>query len=268
MAAEPGAAHSVRCHGHLVIEMNVDVLVALAAGEAGGSQAVLQPFDGGDANPPVVQVRSRAAFGGEHLLPDGIVNHPGDDLAGLFQPERHVEHREAVGEIGGAVQRVDKPAVFRGALVTAALFGHDAVRGKVGAQALDDQLFAGAIGLGHQVEIALQLEGDAALEIVGQQGARLARDLHCCLQVRHALGLFREVLDVVFENEQVGFTLAGQADEGLVVILDDANHFLSVFQLDSDRRRILDQLFEIFCLFKRLFRRARGFSWRWRSGFS
>jgi hypothetical protein len=65
----------------------------------------------------------------------------------------------------------------------------------------------------------------------------------------------------VLENKKVGFTLAGQADEGLVVILDDANHFLSVFQLDPDRRRILDQQFEILCLFKRLFRRARGFPW-------
>jgi hypothetical protein len=152
--------------------------------------------------------------------------------------------------------------------MTTALFGHDAVRGEVGAQPFDDQLFAGAIGLGHQVEIAFELEGDPALKIIGQQGTRLARDFHRCLQVRHALGLFREVLDVVFENKKIGFTFAGQADEGLIVILDDANHFLSVFQPDSDQRRILDQLFEIFCLFKRLFRRARGFSWRWRSGFS
>jgi hypothetical protein len=72
----------------------------------------------------------------------------------------------------------------------------------------------------------------------------------------------------VFENEKVGFTLSGQADEGLVVILDDANHFFSVFQPDPDQRRILDQQFEILCLFKSLFRRARGFSWWWRSGFS
>jgi hypothetical protein len=71
----------------------------------------------------------------------------------------------------------------------------------------------------------------------------------------------------VFENEKVGFTLTGQSDEGLVVILDDANHFLSVFQFDPDRRRILDQPLEILRFFKRLFRRAR-FSWWWRSGFS
>jgi hypothetical protein len=79
------AADSVRCHGHLVIEVDVDVLVPFAAGETGGSQAVFQPFDSGDANPPVVEVRPRTAFRGEHLLPDGIVNYPGDDLAGLFQ---------------------------------------------------------------------------------------------------------------------------------------------------------------------------------------
>ena len=48
--------------------------------------------------------------------------------------------------------------------------------------------------------------------------------------------LFRDVLDVVFEDEQVGLALAGQADEGLVVILDDADHFLAVLQLDADRR--------------------------------
>ena len=152
--------------------------------------------------------------------------------------------------------------------MAAALFGDDAVRGEVGAQAFHDQLFAGAVGLGHQVEIALEFEGDAALEVVGQQRAGFARDLHGCLQIRHALGLFREVLDVVLEDEKVGFALAGQADEGLVVILDDADHFFSIFQLDPDQRRILDQLFEILCLFKRLFRGARGFSWRWRSGFS
>jgi hypothetical protein len=71
----------------------------------------------------------------------------------------------------------------------------------------------------------------------------------------------------VFENKKVGFTLSGQADKGLVVILDAADHFFSVFQSDPDQRRILDQPFEILRLFKRLFRRAR-FSWWWRSGFS
>src|ERR1035437_6813551 len=38
-----GAPDSVRCHGHLVVEVDVDVLVPLAAGKSGGSQAILQP---------------------------------------------------------------------------------------------------------------------------------------------------------------------------------------------------------------------------------
>ncbi len=240
-----------------MVEVNVDVLVALAAGEAGGGQAVFQAFGGGDANPPVIEVGSGAAFRGEHFLADGVVNHAGDNLARLFQAERDIEHGEAVGEVGGAVQRIDEPAEFRGALVAAALFGHDAVGGEVGAQAFHHEFFTGAVGFGHQVEIALEFERDAPFEIVGQQCARFARDLHRCFEVRHALGLFREVRDVVLEDKKVGFTFAGQADEGLVVILDGADHFLSVGQLDPDQRRILDQLFEILRLFKSLFRGAR-----------
>ena len=68
--------------------------------------------------------------------------------------------------------------------MAAALFRHDAVRGKVRAQPLHHQLLGGAVGLRHQVEIALEFEGDAALEVVGQQRAGLARDLDGGLQIR------------------------------------------------------------------------------------
>jgi hypothetical protein len=44
----------------------------------------------------------------------------------------------------------------------------------------------------------------------------------------------------VFEDKKIGFALAGQADEGLIVVFDGADHFLSVRQLDSDQRRFLD----------------------------
>lgn len=39
-----------------------------------------------------------------------------------------------------------------------------------------DQFFRGAIGLGHQIHIALIFGGDAALEVAADQGARLERD--------------------------------------------------------------------------------------------
>ena len=156
--------------------------------------------------------------------------------------------------------------------MAAAFLRHNTVRRKVRAQSLHHQLFARPVGFRDQIEIALQLERHAPLEIVRQERAGLARDLYRCFQVRHALRffpLFGEVLDVVFENEKVGIPFSRDADETLVVILDDADHFFSIFQFHPDRRRMLDQLFEIFGLFKRLFRRARGFSCgRWRSSFS
>ena len=72
----------------------------------------------------------------------------------------------------------------------------------------------------------------------------------------------------MFENEKVGIPFSSEANEGLVVVLDNANDFLSIFQFDPDRRRMLDQLFEILGLFKRLLRGACGLSRGWRSGFS
>ena len=149
-----------------------------------------------------------------------------------------------------------------------AFLRHDAVSREVSAQPLHHQFLARPVGLGHEVEIALQLEGNAPLKVMGQQRAGFARNFHRCFQVGHALSFFREVLDIVFENKKVGIALTGESNEGLVVILDDADHFFSIFQSDPDRRRMLDQLFEIFGLFKRLFRGACGLSRGWRSGFS
>ena len=71
-----------------------------------------------------------------------------------------------MGEIGGSIQGIDVPAVFGRSLLPAAFFGDDRMRWEMGLQALDDQLFAGAIGFGDQVEIALQLEADAPFEVI------------------------------------------------------------------------------------------------------
>jgi len=62
--------------------------------------------------------------------------------------------------------------------VAAALFRHDAVRGEMRAQPFHDQLIRGPVGFRHQVELALELKGDAAFKIVRQKRAGLARNLH------------------------------------------------------------------------------------------
>lgn len=87
-----------------------------------------------------------------------------------------------------------------------AFLRHDAMRRKVLAKALDDQAFGSAVGYGDQVEIALQLETDATLKISGKLRAGLARDIDRRFQVGSQLELrafLDQVLDVVFENEQI-----------------------------------------------------------------
>src|ERR1022692_904139 len=72
-----------------------------------------------------------------------------------------------------------------------------------------------------------------------------------------ALTHFLNVFDVVFEDEKVRFALASQANERLVVIFDGAGDLLAVLHLHSHDGAVLNQLFEVSRLLKRLFRRAR-----------
>ncbi len=131
----------------------------------------------------MVQISACPALRREHFLADRIVNYAGHHFAGLRQAKRHVEYREAMGEVGGSIQGIDKPAILGGAFVPAALFRHDAVRGEMRAQALHHQFLRGPIGFRHQVELALKLKGDAAFKIVRQKRAGLARNLHSRFQI-------------------------------------------------------------------------------------
>src|SRR5688500_1454071 len=117
----------MRRHRHLMIEVHVDVEVTLAAGESGGDQAVLQPLARRYVYAPVVQVRASPSLGGEHLLPRRIEDDSGQHLARALYRQRDVEDGKAVSEVGGAVQRVDEPAIFGRTFVPAALFGDDAM---------------------------------------------------------------------------------------------------------------------------------------------
>src|ERR1039458_7500586 len=65
--------------------------------------------------------------------------------------------------------------------------------------------------------------------------------------------------DGVFEDEHSGLAVASETNEGLVVILDSARHFLAILHLHADGRRVLNQLFEVFGFLKRMFRRTSGF---------
>jgi hypothetical protein len=64
----------------------------------------------------------------------------------------------------------------------------------------------------------------------------------------------------VLENEEIGLALAGDPDEGLVVILDGSYDFFAAGHLDAHRRCVFDELLQILSLFERLFGRAPGFA--------
>ena len=95
-------------------------------------------------------------------------------------------------EVGGAVERIDVPAILRRSRLSAAFLGHDRVRRKVTLQAIDNQALAGAVGFGHQIVFALELEAVVVLAapLYGGRDQRpgLASDLNCSFEKRrHAV---------------------------------------------------------------------------------
>ena len=65
----------------------------------------------GDADAPVVEEGALAAFGDEQLVVGRIVGQAGNDRAVAFQRNRDRKVRNAVQEVGGAVERIDDPAM-------------------------------------------------------------------------------------------------------------------------------------------------------------
>src|SRR3712207_3272920 len=85
---------------------------------------------GRDPDAPVVEEGALALLGDEHFVLGGIVDHPRDDLALPLETDRDAELRQAVQEVGGAVEGIDVPAVgLVRALDDPALLHDEAVAG-------------------------------------------------------------------------------------------------------------------------------------------
>ena len=125
--------------------------------QAAGDHRVGQPLAHRDPDALVVEIRALAALGDEQLLVGRIVGQAGDDGAVALERDRHREMRDAVQEIGGAVERIDDPAMaLVGAGAGAAFLAEKAVgRPRLG-QFLVDDLLGAAVGGGD--EIARPLE--------------------------------------------------------------------------------------------------------------
>ena len=92
--------------------------------------------------------------GGEKFVGDGIEDDAGEDGFAVCKRDRNAEARIAVGEIGGAVERIDVPAKFGVAFVAGAFFGGDGVVGEIFGEPLDDGPLGALVGLGDQVGFA------------------------------------------------------------------------------------------------------------------
>src|SRR5450432_2032478 len=77
------------------------------------------------------------------------------------------------------------------------------------------------------------------------------------------LTLFLQILDIVLEDEKVRFALARDPNERLVVVFDNADHFLAILQFHPHRRGFFDQVLKVLGLLKRLFRCAPGLRGKW-----
>src|ERR1035437_1496473 len=114
--------------------------------QAAGDHGVGEALAAGDADALLVHERTLALLGDEHLVVRRIVDQAGDHGSLALEREGNGELRNAVQEIGGAVERIDDPAMrLVGALALASFFTQKAVTGPRLAQ-LGEQRLLGAGG--------------------------------------------------------------------------------------------------------------------------
>src|SRR5215469_11506846 len=82
-----------------------------------------------------------------------------------------------MGEIGGAVERIDIPAIVAAGVDETLLFAKDVVAGKLTSDPLPDERLRLAVGGRHQIGFSLVLDVYIAAEKPHEQRARLAGDL-------------------------------------------------------------------------------------------
>ena len=119
--------HAVRAQSDLMIEVNVRILVPLVAGKAGGHQAFGQVRDLRHLDCVADSVRAASLLGREQLVARGIVNHAGNSPVLVLQSQRNAEHRKSVRKVGGAIERIDIPAIVAAGIDQALLFAENIV---------------------------------------------------------------------------------------------------------------------------------------------
>ena len=125
------AANAVRAQREIVVVMDVWASLALVNGKAGAKQTGGERWHFGYSDFFAVEGGAFTASCGKKLFINGVVNNTGDDLMAVRESNGHTEAGIAVGEIGGAVERVDVPAVLGVMIFAEAFFRGDGVGGEI-----------------------------------------------------------------------------------------------------------------------------------------
>jgi hypothetical protein len=119
--------------------------------EAGGHQRLRQLLDGAAPQGAAVQERPCAAHRGPQLVLGGVEHDAHERRPVDLDTDRHGPLRQPVEVVDGAVDRVDDPHDAGGAVGGGALLPQEPVVRASGADAVDEQLLAGPVGLGDDV---------------------------------------------------------------------------------------------------------------------
>ena len=145
-------------------------------GEPGHEQRVDERGRRRGAERRAVEPGADAPFGREQLLAVGVEHSAHDRLAVDLERQRGAEDRHAVGEVGGAIERVEHPAVGSTGVAAAELFGQYVVvwksRGDEGAA----RPLHLEVDLGHEIDRPLLVHPHHRPEPGALDGAGVGHD--------------------------------------------------------------------------------------------
>src|SRR5580658_1033055 len=125
-------------------------------GQAAADDGVAKPTPGGDPDALAVKKGALAALGDKKIVVGRVVGERGDDDAVALKCDRNREMWNAVQEIGGAVERIDDPAVgLVGTFAKSAFLAEKSISRPCFGKLLVDDLFGAAVGGGDKITRSL-----------------------------------------------------------------------------------------------------------------
>ena len=148
-------AHAVRALRELAVILKIRAGLAIPHGKTGTEEAGGECGDFGDVNFLAVEGGGFAARGGEEFLVKGVEDDRGEKRVSLGEGDGNAEAGVAVGEIGGAVERIHVPAKLRSrsAFVTRSFFGGNGVLREILGEPRNDGLLGALVGLRDQIHL-------------------------------------------------------------------------------------------------------------------